>query len=73
MKTDSCPGPESRRRRAPGGSHDLRLVISGGPYTMESDGTAAESALCAALAADVDQAFEGLPGAGDPGAGLLHR
>jgi RNA polymerase sigma-70 factor (ECF subfamily) len=27
---------------------------------MESDGSAAESALCAALAADVDQAFEGL-------------
>jgi RNA polymerase sigma-70 factor, ECF subfamily len=62
MKTDSCPGTESRRRPSPGGSHDLRLVISGGPKTMEreSDGSAAEIALCGALAADVDQAFEGL-------------
>lgn len=64
MKTDSCPGPESRSRPAPGGSHDLRLVISGSPKAMEgereTDGSAAERALCAALAADVDQAFEGL-------------
>jgi len=62
MNTDTCPGPESRRRPTPGGSHDLRLVISEGRKSMEreGDGPAAERALCAALAADVDQAFESL-------------
>ena len=62
MSTESWAGPESRRRPGRGGSRDrdLRLVVSRKPRSMETDGSAAESALRDALAADVDQAFEAL-------------